>query len=298
MLKVKRKGNEKMATFYNQATLIFDGSSTTSNVTEGELLVGISGTKTALTADYVRDGIITYGISIVNSGAVSENNITVTDNLGSYTPVGLSAPVTPLEYIDGSVLLYINGSPALAPTVTLGEGSITFSGINLAPGENAFLIYETRANEFAPLASGDSITNTASIGAAAPIEAVTDTATVPVRDWTSLTIAKAVCPGVITDNGEITYTFIIQNTGNTPADATDNVVIADTFAPILSNITVTLDGTPLTEGVGYTYNETTGEFRTIEGAIPVPAATFTQNSDTGAIGVVPGVTVITVTGTV
>ena len=89
----------------------------------------------------------------------------------------------------------------------------------------------------------------------------------------------------------------IQNTGNAPADATDNLVITDTFNPILSNITVTVNGVVLPT-TAYTYNETTGVFTTNPGAITVPAATYTQNPVTGEYVITPGVTTVTVTGTV
>ena len=66
----------------------------------------------------------------------------------------------------------------------------------------------------------------------------------------------------------------------------------------MSGITVTLDGTALVEGTGYTYNEATGEFSTVGGVVTVPAATYTQDSETGEITTTPGVTILTVTGTV
>lgn len=287
-----------MASFFNQATLIYDGSSTTSNITEGQLLIGISGTKTAASADYVKGDGITYVISVINSGAIAESNITVTDDLGTFTPAAVTNSVTPLEYIDGSVKLYINGIQADAPTVALGTGTVSFSGIDLPAGANALLIYEARVNEYAPLSLGSTITNTVSITGGARVDTVTDSATVPVREWTSLTIAKAISPAVINDNGEITYTFIIQNTGNAPAVATDNVIVTDTFNPALGNLSVALDGEELALGTGYTYDEATGAFATVGGAIPVPAASFVTDSTTGVVSVIPGVVVLTVSGTV
>ena len=74
--------------------------------------------------------------------------------------------------------------------------------------------------------------------------------------------------------------------------------MTDTFDPILSNLTVALNGTPWTEGTEYTYDETTGLFATLPGGITVPAATYTQDADTGAWIVTPGVTTLVVTGTV
>ena len=103
---------------------------------------------------------------------------------------------------------------------------------------------------------------------------------------------------VITDNDQLTYTLIVQNLGNVPIVATDGVIITDVFNPILSNITVVLNGTEIFETTGYTYNTLTGEFATVDGVITVPAATYTQDPITGAITTTPGVTVLTVTGTV
>jgi hypothetical protein len=91
---------------------------------------------------------------------------------------------------------------------------------------------------------------------------------------------------------------VIQNTGNTPAVEGDNLTVSDTFDPILSDLTVTLDGVTLTEGTDYTYNTATGEFVTVPGRITVPAATYEQDATTGVVITTPGVTVVTVTGTV
>jgi len=96
----------------------------------------------------------------------------------------------------------------------------------------------------------------------------------------------------------LTYTFIIQNRGNTPAVSTDNVVLRDNFDPALSDITVTLDGATLEEGTGYTYDEATGVFASVPGVITVPAATYTQNPETGLWEIDPAVTTLIIKGTV
>ena len=48
---------------------------------------------------------------------------------------------------------------------------------------------------------------------------------------------------------------------------------------------------------GYTYDQATGTFVTVPGVITVPAATFVRDTATGAWTVTPGVTRLTVTGT-
>ena len=96
----------------------------------------------------------------------------------------------------------------------------------------------------------------------------------------------------------LTYTFILQNTGNEAVVATDNAAITDTFDPILTALAVTFDGAPWTQGVEYTYSEVTGLFTTNPGQITVPAATYTQDPVTGAYTVNPGIATLVVTGTI
>jgi archaellum component FlaG (FlaF/FlaG flagellin family) len=223
------------------------------------------------------------------------SGVTVTDDLGGY-PFG-GGTVYPLTYEVGSATLFIDGVLQPAPVVVAGP-PLVISVITLPGGSDAVIVYQARANEYSNPVSGGTITNTATVtggGIAAPL---TDTATVPVTEEPDLSIAKAICPPVVTDNGQLTYTFIIQNTGNTAILATDNLIVSDNFNPILSNIAVTLNGATLVEGTGYTYDDTTGAFATLPGIVTVDAATYTQDPTSGLITVNPGVSVITITGTV
>jgi len=61
---------------------------------------------------------------------------------------------------------------------------------------------------------------------------------------------------------------------------------------------VTFNGTTLTEGTDYNYNETTGLFTTVPGRVTVPAATYTRNPDTGEFVLTPGIATLVVTGTI
>ena len=283
-----------MATFTNQATLIYNGQSTSSNVTTGELLTGLTLTKTAITDTYRADGRVGYIVTIANAGG-AVTGATLTDDLGAYT-VG-TATVYPLTYVDGSLLYYQNGAAAVG-AVGAGGPPLVITGIDIPAGGNVQLIYEAATNEFTPNAQGSTIVNTATLTGGGIAEPVSDTATVNAREDVALTIAKAICPTVVNDDGTLTYTFIIQNAGNTPVLATDNLVVQDTFNPILNPITVTLDGNALAEGTDYTYDATTGEFATTEGTVTVPAAAYNQDPTTGVYSLTPGVAVITVTGTV
>ena len=286
-----------MATFFNQATLNFNGSITGSNVTEGQLLERVGLTKTAISQTYGRGDEVVYALTLTNSGDSAVTNLTISDDLGAYTPVGGTAAVTPLTYLAGSASFFINGVETAAPAVTAGP-PLQFTGINLPAGANATLYYVATANGVAPLEAGSVITNTVTATGGGIPTPLTDTATVNVREEADLSIAKAICPQTVTDGGELTYTFIIQNAGNLAVVATDTLTVTDTFDPILEGITVTLNGETLTEGVGYTYDQTTGLFTTLPGQITVPAATYTQDPVSGEITLNPGVALLTVTGTV
>ena len=284
-----------MATFYNQATLSYNGNTTTSNITTGEIVEILTAAKTAVTDTYRANGRITYIVSIVNSDDEDFTGLTVTDNLGAYAYN--TTTLRPLEYVDGSIKYFVNGVLSASPVIT-ATSPLTITGITVPANGNAILVYEADVNEFAPLDTDAVITNTATITGADLTAPITAVETVRAENNAFLTISKSLTPSTVAENGQLTYTFIIQNSGNTEAGADDNVVLTDTFIPILKNITVTFNGTTWVEGVNYTYNETTGEFATIGGQITVPAAAFTRDTTTGALIVNPGVSTLTVTGTI
>ncbi len=283
-----------MATFYNKATLTYNNGSTDSNIVTGELAEVLSATKIALEADYDTDRPVTYLVSIVNSGANAVTGLTAADNLGEYTFD--SGNLTPLNYVDGSLRYFVNGVLQPAPTVT-SDSPLTVTGINVPANGNVLLVYKANPNSFAPLGAAAAVTNTVTVSGAALPKDILATATVAHANEPDLSITKTLSPETVTENSEITYTFVIQNRGGAAASAADNVVITDTFNPVLSNITVTLNNTVLTEGTDYTYDDATGLFRTVAGRVTVPAATFAAD-DTGAWSVTPGVAVLKVTGTI
>ncbi len=283
-----------MATFFNQATLSYNGNTITSNITTGEIVEVLSAEKTAISPTYEQGGDVTYAISIVNAGTTPYTNLTVTDNLGEYE-FGTGS-VVPLTYRTGSVRYFVNGTLQMAPTVT-DESPLTITGINVPAGGNAIILYEAEANGFAPPAADGAITNEAVISGSGLANEITVTETVTAVDAPILSITKSLSPTVVNENGQITYTLTILNNGNTPIVATDDVVVADTFDPILSDITVTLNGVTLGAG-DYSYDETTGEFATTASVVTVPAATYTQDPATGEWTVTPGTAVITITGTI
>ena len=279
-----------MAIFTNQATLTYSGGSANSNVAVGEILEVLSADKTAVSGTYQVGELVTYVITIRNTGSTAFANLTVTDDLGG----GSNAPLT---YESGTVLYFVNGVLQAAPAVTPGA-PLVFSGITVPAGGDAVIVYQAQVNAFAPPLSGGTITNTVTITGGGLTAPVTATETVTVAVGPAISITKTITPAQVADNGRVTYTFLIQNSGNEALVATDNAVITDTFDPILTDLVVTLNGAPLAVGTGYTYDETTGQFATVPGIITVPAATFTQDPITGAYTATPGLATVTVTGTI
>ena len=284
-----------MAIFSNQATLTYNGNSTNSNIVYGELLEVLTATKTAVEGTYLPGELVTYVVTLRNTGSTALTGLTLSDDLGGY-PFG-TGTLYPLTYEADSILVFTNGIPQAAPAVTAGP-PLGITGITVPAGGDTVIVYQARVNSFASPEDGSTIVNTVTVtgsGLAAP---VTATETVTAEAAPALTITKSISPSQVVDNQQITYTFLIQNTGNTPVVATDNAVITDTFDPTLSNLIVTFEGTPWTQGVQYNYTPATGLFSTVPGQITVPAATYTQDPVTGLYSVTPGTATLTVTGTV
>ena len=283
-----------MAIFTNQAILSYRNGIVSSNVVTGELLEVLSATKNALLDTYASGDVITYVIGIFNSGNTAITGVTVTDDLGAYTFGGTS--VTPLTYISNSMAYYQNGVLQPQPTVTSSGTNLIVNGITIPANGYAQLIYQARVNEFAPVAVGGQITNTVTVNSGG--ESVTASETIAASEAPVLGILKGITPTTVSENGQLTYTFTVQNFGNTAAEAADALVITDVFDPALDPITVVYNGTTWTGGVEYNYDPATGVFSTTAGSITVPAATITQDPITGEWNVTPGTTTLTVTGTI
>lgn len=285
-----------MAVFYNQATLSYSGGVASSNIITGEITEVLSAQKTALLPTYSQGEDTVFVVSIVNSGTTSFTGLTLTDDLGSY-PFGDPAQnLIPLTYAENSVQYYVNGVLQASPAVT-GTSPLIISGISVPAGGNAVIIYAAAANSFAPLGEGASVTNTVTISGTDKALPITAQETIYPADAPVLSITKSLDPVAVPENGELSYTFVIQNTGGSPATELDNIVFRDVFDPVITISSVTFEGTAWASPGSYSYNSTTGEFVSAAGQITVPAATFTQNPDTGEWAVQPGTATLIIKGT-
>ena len=106
-----------MATFYNQATLSYNGNVTVSNITAGEILDTVSAEKTAVTETYAQGSDTAYAISILNTGTADLTGLTVTDDLGAYSFGDPAQELVPLTYNEGSAKLFVNGVLQAEPTI-------------------------------------------------------------------------------------------------------------------------------------------------------------------------------------
>jgi len=288
-----------MAFFTNQATLTYNGIVTSSNIVTGTLQNGLTVTKTAVLDTYAVGDSRAFVVSISNPANTAVTALTVTDNLGAYTAEGET--IYPLTYEEGSLLAFADGELQPAPTVEVGP-PLVITGIEVPANGNVILVYSARVNAFAPPIQGGEIVNCVTLGNQGGVERcrqepVMACETITAEEEAVLTVSKSLDPDVVSDGDEITFTFVIQNTGNTGAGEGDDVVITDTFELPLSDVVVRLDGEELTQGAQYTYDAATGAFSTVAGVITVPAATFEQQED-GTWTTSPGAATLTVTGTV
>lgn len=281
-----------MASFTNQASLRYRGSVIASNVVTGELLVSVTMTKTSTDESYTAGQRVSYAIGIDNNTGALEG-LTLTDDLGAIVIGGQTR--YPLTYVDGSVRLFIDGELQTAPTVSTAQG-LQFDGINIPAGSSAVLLYDAQVTEYAPLGSGSTIENTVTLTGDSLTEPITAQYSLAVLEDALLSVVKSVTPTSVQPDEPLSYSFLLQNSGNLPAQ--EGLVLEDVFYPVLTGLRVTLNGALLTEDTDYSYDDQTGEFATVAGKITVPAATFTQDPVSGVWTTTPGEALVVVTGTV
>ena len=281
----------------NQANIAYNYGNASgvavSNIATTTLVDPISVDKKSVGSTYRLGETVTYVISVQNNGNVPLTGITVTDNLGSYS-VGGCTMVTPLTYVNNASL-YINGTYTGPIAGVPDTNSVAFTIPSLAAGSNALIIFNAKVNNFAPLSAGSTIVNTvmfSGTGISSPVMAYS---TIMVENYANLSILKEMSPNPISDGDTISYTFTINNYGNTPAT---DVVLTDQFNPEPGSITVMVGG-QVVPSSNYMYTDGLLTLPSGSGySLTVPSATISQNPTTGVVTVSPGTLVITVSGTI
>lgn len=287
-------------TITNRATVSYTANGTTgsavSNLASTTLQGPLAVTKASMESVYRAGSRLTYIVTLENTSSAQLTNVTLTDNLGtfSYTPesTGTAVSVTPLTYT-GPARYYINGTFSQLLTPTSTDTTLTFTIPTLPANATGLIVYDVTANSNAPLATENEITNTVSATAGTVLDPVTAQNTVAADSYADVRIIKAMSPDPVIEGSNITYTFTIYNYGNTDAAS---LVLTDTFSPAPSApLTVTLNGNTVSS-TEYTYQNGVFTYPAASAnTVTVPAATFTTSS-TGTVSVTPGTAVITVTG--
>lgn len=282
----------------NQATLNYRygtvAATAVSNVASTVLNSPLGISKSSISECYRLGQTLTYVITVENNNSNAAEDITVTDDLGTYEANGNE--VTPLTYV-GPAQLFINGIFQSVITPTVQDRSIVFEIESIPQNGNAQIIYLAQVNSYANGAVGSEITNTATADTdcGCPCdEPVSDSLTVTACEYAEVRIVKSICPNPATCGERLTYTINLYNYGNMPAT---DVVLTDTFDPALADIEVSVNGTIVpAEDYDYINGTLTLPAEDSDYEITVPAATFTQNPTTGLVTVTPGTAQIVVSG--
>lgn len=285
-----------MATIENFATVSYTSGGVTetkvSNLAEIGLESAVSFTKTTLGDTYGEESVITYILSITNTSSSAIANVSVSDDLGSFTFGTME--LTPLAYTAPALLLIDGQDVSAQLTVdSSAADSLGFSFPSLPAGATANIVYRAEVNEYAPLDVSATITNTATLTSDSDCADGSATATVTAASAANVSVFKQMSPNPVVCGDTVTYTIRIYNYGNIPAE---NLTLSDTFNPAPDTITVTQDGTLLAAS-DYTYeNGTLTAPSSTATPVSVPAATFTRDIASGVVSVTPGIVEYVITG--
>lgn len=291
-----------MTEFTNQAFVSYgENQVAVSNIVAGTLINPVSMAMHAGDHHYRTGEIIPIVITIRNRSSQTYEDMQVWDKRGQYTPAGAAenaeGKVFPTEYVNGSLQLYINGERQPGPQIR-SAGYLLVMGLTIPPHSDIVLMYQMRVTAYAPVGGvDDRITSTAWIEGDGLLDTPTATETIYYDPSPLITVTKSVMPREVIRDQPMAYTFTIYNYGASVVNKEKPLILTDKFTPRLNITGVYVGHTALERNVGYTY-DAMGNFATKPNVLSVPAATFTYNAKTHLYSVMPGMTIVTVNGTI
>lgn len=274
-----------------QITYSYNGNSDTvlSNQTNTALVdeYTISLTKTPVNSNVRAGDNAVYILTMTNTGAGTLYNPSITDDLGANGTAS-----SPLTYSDDSARFYINGAASTGKATVTDDG-VTFTGsVTLQPNDILTVIYEASTSS----TQSEAITNTAEASANAcsstgDIVSATASAQITPQQFANVSVFKNADKSSVVSGDTLTYTFTLLNTGGVEAD---NIKLVDALPSefTINSVSYEVNG-DVTQISENNYTITSPNTLTLPSdastlSIAVPAATQSG----------PGVTVITVSGTV
>ncbi len=283
----------------NTATLTFEygeqSGVAVSNVATMTLRETVTVTKSCIENFYYRGDSLTYVITVSNNNNFEITNLSITDNLGAYTPDGVleNTLYIPLS-CNGPAHLYVNGVFKSELTAQLNCDGALFSVASIPAGSAANIIYKVSVNDKALLEKGSTLTNTASLIFDSITVPITTSHTISVRETADVKIVKNMSPEFVVRGEEVAYNFSLYNYGNTEAV---NVILTDAFSPspVIARVSVNAQDLLFTD---YSYMSGTLTIPAYgsEFTLTIPPATFAQDSLTGSVNIAPGHATVSVIG--
>lgn len=285
-----------MGKFVNQTQLTFGNNIIKSNIVEGEILEALIGNKVTLTDQYLFDSVITYFINLTNNSEKDISSINIEDNLATYTIN--KNEYTPLDYIDGSSKLFIDGKEEQKIDIIKNKHNVIFKNITLKKNQTITLVYQGKINSYAPLGENNSIINKAKITYPNMTDSLVLESQLCYSNKANVKLEKSIDKTVYKSGEKIKHVIKILNYGINDLSLINNLTIKETFSPILKNIEVTYNGVKWTNGVNYSYNSASGNFITLSNQIALFKAKITKNENTNEYNLIPSFATLIIEGTI
>lgn len=270
----------------NRAQITFNGSDVVlSNETNTTLVnrFSMSVTKDSVTSTVIPGENAVYVVRVENTGEGVLYNPVLTDNLGGGD----------LTYVEGSALFYKNGDPITGTATVNGPEELVFSvDTTLDEDDSLMIIYAASVSASQTENITNSIVGVARGGSESGCEVTdTDPEEIEVSGVARVSIFKTASEETVSCGDTLTYTFTLMNTGREAAeDITFTDALPEQFTVTAVSHTTDNVTTPI-DPSDYTI--------TLPNTLTIPAAGSSLEIDVpAATDEGPGITIITVTGTI